>query len=169
MNPQAFPAELGDGKGNKTVCVMVVGGQQRGEWARLQRKGGGVSVEVGQSWISTVAGGGRRWGRRKKGLILGAGGCLAAGLEIMRGIEGPKEKGLGCSLGSERLGMLSSCLETMRGIEGPKEKGLGCSLGSERRETVRSIPGVGVRALRGSFPSTILKTLPGSNFETVDS
>ncbi|GFQ07999.1 hypothetical protein PHJA_002943900, partial [Phtheirospermum japonicum] len=27
-------------------------------------------------------------------------------------------------------------------------------LGSERRETVRSISGVGVRALRGPFPST---------------
>ncbi|KAG5103944.1 hypothetical protein JHK82_040914 [Glycine max] len=40
-------------------------------------------------------------------------------------------------------------------------QGLGCSpikavreLGSERRETVRSISGVGVRALRGPFPST---------------
>ena len=39
-------------------------------------------------------------------------------------------------------------------------QGLGCSpikavreLGSERRETVRSISGVGVRALRGPFPS----------------
>ncbi|KAL5053347.1 hypothetical protein RYX36_034029 [Vicia faba] len=40
-------------------------------------------------------------------------------------------------------------------------QGLGCSpikavreLGSERRETIRSISGVGVRALRGPFPST---------------
>ncbi|KAL5714953.1 hypothetical protein ACHQM5_016847 [Ranunculus cassubicifolius] len=40
-------------------------------------------------------------------------------------------------------------------------QGLGCSpikavreLGSKRRETVRSISGVGVRALRGPFPST---------------
>ncbi|MBA0623820.1 hypothetical protein Godav_009256, partial [Gossypium davidsonii] len=40
-------------------------------------------------------------------------------------------------------------------------QGLGCSpikaiheLGSERRETVRSISGVGIRALRGPFPST---------------
>eukprot|EP01018_Ginkgo_biloba_P014086 Gb_29216 [translate_table: standard] len=40
-------------------------------------------------------------------------------------------------------------------------QGLGCSpikavreLGSERRETVRSISGAGVRALRGPFPST---------------
>jgi len=40
-------------------------------------------------------------------------------------------------------------------------QGLGCSpikavreLGSERRETVRSISGVGVRALRGPFPNT---------------
>ncbi|MBA0662570.1 hypothetical protein Goklo_006666, partial [Gossypium klotzschianum] len=40
-------------------------------------------------------------------------------------------------------------------------KGLGCSpikvvreLGSERRETIRSISDVGVRALRGPFPST---------------
>ena len=40
-------------------------------------------------------------------------------------------------------------------------QGLGCSpikavreLGSERREIVRSISGVGVRALRGPFPST---------------
>ncbi|XLU79913.1 hypothetical protein S245_003334 [Arachis hypogaea] len=29
-----------------------------------------------------------------------------------------------------------------------------CELGSERRETVQSISGVGVRALRGPFPST---------------
>ena len=42
-----------------------------------------------------------------------------------------------------------------------RSQGLGCSpikavreLGSERRETVRSISGVGVRALRGPFPST---------------
>jgi len=40
-------------------------------------------------------------------------------------------------------------------------QGLGCSpikavreLGSERRDIVRSISGVGVRALRGPFPST---------------
>ncbi|KAK8578258.1 hypothetical protein V6N13_090925 [Hibiscus sabdariffa] len=40
-------------------------------------------------------------------------------------------------------------------------QGLGCSpikavceLGLERRETVRSISGMGVRALRGPFPST---------------
>ncbi|XLT09136.1 hypothetical protein HN51_054929, partial [Arachis hypogaea] len=40
-------------------------------------------------------------------------------------------------------------------------QGLGCSpikavreLGSERRETVWSISGVGIRALRGPFPST---------------
>ncbi|KAK4721710.1 hypothetical protein R3W88_011943 [Solanum pinnatisectum] len=40
-------------------------------------------------------------------------------------------------------------------------QGLGClpikavrELGSERRETVRSIFGAGVRALRGPFPST---------------
>ena len=44
-------------------------------------------------------------------------------------------------------------------------QGLGCSpikavreLGSERRETVRSISGVGVRALRGPFPSTRLSS-----------
>lgn len=44
---------------------------------------------------------------------------------------------------------------------GSTSQGLGCSpmkavreLGSERRETVRSISGVGVRALRGAFHST---------------
>ncbi len=42
-----------------------------------------------------------------------------------------------------------------------RSQGLGCSpikavreLGSERRETVRSISGVGARALRGAFLST---------------
>ncbi|KAH0640780.1 hypothetical protein KY285_037366 [Solanum tuberosum] len=47
------------------------------------------------------------------------------------------------------------------GITSMYVQGLGCSpikavreLGSERRETVRSISGVGVRALRGPFPST---------------
>ena len=34
-----------------------------------------------------------------------------------------------------------------------------CELGSERRETVRSIFNAGIKALRGPFPSTPIKTV----------
>ena len=62
---------------------------------------------------------------------------------------------------SHRRGGLAPRCRLIATWGGSTSQGLGCSpikavreLGSERRETVRSISGVGVRVLRGFFPST---------------